>query len=192
MTLALQDIFPEAYDLRPHHMSLADVKGKQGGTRIEQISRKRTRLWDSKKHKRSGMTHAAALPTTIPHLVTGDECIFTVVRNPYDYFVSCFCRRGQNKSFEDFVKNYHEDPYVRDGKLWYHLADVQEVLRHENLQDELNAVMARLELPEVPLERHNETKDKEPWESYYSPEAFKIVNERFGSEIERFYEKRSR
>jgi len=46
MVLAFQDVFPEALDLRPHHMRLDDVKGKPGAVRMQQISRQRTRVWD--------------------------------------------------------------------------------------------------------------------------------------------------
>ena len=186
MMLALQDAFPEALDLRPHHMSLADVKGEPGGARIEQISRQRARVW-KEGGPRSGMTHSSTVPIAVQQTITGKERVFTVIRNPYDFLVSCYVRRGQGRRFEDFVRSYDEDPYVRDGRLYYHFDDCHTVLQHERLQGELDALMKRLNLPTFELGRHNETEGKRPWESYYTPEAFQIVNERFGMEFNEFY-----
>ena len=189
MVLALQDAFPEAYDLRPHHMTLDDVRGKPGAVRIEQISRQRTRVW-KQGGPRSGMTHSAVVPATVRGLVTGDEHVFGVVRNPYDFLVSCYVRRGGKQPFEAFVKSYHESPYIEEGKIYYHEKDCDTLLRHERLQRGLDVLMKRLNLPTFELGRHNETKDKKPWETYYTPEAFKIVNDRFGPEFFGFYDPR--
>lgn len=188
MMLGLQDTFPEALDLRPHHMRLHDVKGKPGAIRIEQINRQRTRLWDQRPHKRKN--HEVA-PDIVHKYVTGDEHIFTVIRDPYDFLVSCFVRRGRGQPFESFVKNYEQSPYIENGKIYYHVPDCHSVLRWENLQEELNCLMAKLGLSEVPLGKHNETKNKKPWQSYYTPKAFEIVNERFGDEFEGFYPRKT-
>lgn len=190
MCLHLQDTFPEAMDLRPHHMTLQDVMGKPGAIPMEQISKQRTRVWDFRKHKRSGMTHMAMYPETVRRLISGKEHIFSVVRNPYDFMATCFVRRGQTKTFEDFVKNFHEDPYIRDGRIYYHSQDCTTLLRYEKLQTELDALMILLGLSTVPLQRHNETQKKQPWETYYTPETFAIMNERFGDEFAEFYERR--
>lgn len=189
MVLALQDAFPEAFDIRPQHMSLADLKGGPGAARIEQISQARTRVW-KQGGPRSGMTHSGAFPLMVRGAVTGAERVFTVVRNPYDFLTSCFVRRGRNLSFEAFVRGYNESPYVEDGRVLYHVPDCHTVLRYEDLQSELDGLMNDLGLPDVPVGRHNVTKDKKPWETYYTPGAFEIVNERFGDEIEQFYELR--
>lgn len=188
MVLALQDVFPEAFDLRPQHMSLADVKGGPGAGRIEQINKQRTRIY--KDTPRGGMTHAATVPLAVQQAITGKERVFTVIRNPYDFLVSCYVRRGGNQSFEGFVKSYNESPYIENGRIFYHVPDCQTLLRWENLQNELNELMRDLDLPEVPVGRHNVTADKKPWESYYTPKAFEIVNERFGDEFVDFYKQR--
>jgi hypothetical protein len=185
MVLALQDVFPEALDLRPHHMSLDDVKGKPGAVRMEQISRRRERVWTPRKQV------GDYDPDVVRKFVKGTEHVFSVVRNPYDFLASCYVRRGRGQSFSAFVKSYRQDPYIRDGKIYYHLADSQNVLRYENLQEELNQMMAHLGLPGVPLQRHNVTADKKPWESYYDPTSYAIVNERFGAEFSRFYDPRT-
>lgn len=178
MMLALQDAFPEAMDLRPHHMTLADIHGKPGAVRIEQIQRQRTRVYD---HRRP---HLGEFPTSI---FKGNEHVFTIIRNPYDFFVSCYVRRSRGHGFEGFVRSYKDDPYVRDGRIYYHLDDCHTILRYEHLQSELNALMHRLGFPAFELGRHNETKGKKPWETYYTPKAYEATNGRFGAEFSKYY-----
>lgn len=192
MVLAFQDVFPEALDLRPHHMRLNDVKGEPGAFRMQQISRQRTRVWDYRPHKRAQMKNPDSHvdPDIVHKYVTGAENVFTVIRNPYDFLASCFVRQGRDKTFEDFVRSYSQSPYMENGKIYYHVPDCHTVLRWEQVQTDLNGLMRKLGLSDVPLERHNETKDKKPWESYYTPEAFRIVNDRFGDEFSKFYERR--
>lgn len=184
MVLAFQDVFPEALDLRPHHMTLDDVRGRPGAIRMEQIGRQRRRLWDLRPNKKR---QEGPTPEAVRKAVTGTERVFTVVRNPYDFMATCYVRRGRGKLFEDFVRNYGASPYVEDGKLYYHVPDCHTVLRWETLQTELDALMTELGLDPVPVGRHNVTKDKKPWESYYTPRAFEIVNQRFGDEFADFY-----
>jgi hypothetical protein len=182
MVLAFQDVFPEAYDVRPHHMHLEELKGPNGKTRINQINRQRARVYDNRPHKNK---------PDFPDLFSGDELVFTVVRNPYDYFTSRYLRMGAKEPFASFVRSYRGKPYVEDGKIFYHVAKCQRVIKYESLQEDLNSLMKELELPEVPLGRHNVTEGKKPWETYYSPEAFEAMNERFGEEITPFYKQRN-
>lgn len=177
--LALQDAFPEAFDLRPHHMSLSDLR--PDGVPMEQISRARTRVWKRDRHLGDWS------PDAVRELLTGDEHVFSVIRNPYDFFASCYVRRGGGVPFEHFVRTFSRDPYVRDGKIYYHLPDCHTMLKHEFLQAKLNGLLRELGLPRVYVERHNETKDKAPWETYFTPEAYRIVNDRFGAEFSMFY-----
>lgn len=188
MVLALQDVFPETFDLRPHHMRLTDVRSHQGGVRITQISRIRQRVWDERPHKR--MQDSDVDPEMVRAAIQGTERIFTIIRNPYDFLVTCYVRRGRDASFEKFVQSYNEPPYIVDGRLYYHEPDCETVLRWEKLQVQLNKLMRELKLPKVELGKHNVTKDKKPWESYYTPKAFEIVNARFRKEFEPFYEPR--
>lgn len=180
MVLAFQDVFPEAYDIRPHHMHLEELKGPNGKTRIQQINKQRARLYDHRPHKRSPLQE-------VPEVFQGTELVFSVIRNPYDYMASRYARMEKTEPFAGFVRSYQGKPYIEQGKIYYHLPDCQRILRYENLQRELNALMAELGLPEVPLERHNETQGKKAWRTYYSPEAFAAVNERFGEEFSQFY-----
>jgi len=191
--LGLQGAFRESLNL-PHHMSLADVLGEPGAVHIEQMRHQATRIWEHSPQKQRGPRPDGRSPREF----TGGEHVFTTIRNPYDFLVSCFAHSGRGRSFDQFVRSYHEDPYVRDGRLWYHETDCHEILRYEILQEELDATMARLSLPAIPLPRrptlhgwglgaHDVTEDMRTWESYYTPTAFQIVNERFGDELSRHY-----
>jgi len=188
MVLALQDAFPEALDVRPHHMSLADVRGDTGTAHMEQISRARGRIWDHRPGKRPG---PEVTPKIVRELVTGDEHVFSVLRNPYDFLATCYVRRGRGTSFVDFVRSYDERPYVEAGRLYYHEPDSDTLLRYELLQAGLDLLMEKLGLPRIELGRHNETPNKDPWDTYYTPETYRVVNSRFGDEFSKFYEPRS-
>lgn len=188
MTLALQDAFPEALDLRPHHMSLADVRGDPGAACIKQISRARVRVWDHRPGKRPD---PELTPKAVRGLVTGDEHVFSVLRNPYDLLATCYVRRGRGTSFVEFVRSYNESPYVEDGRLYYHEPDSDTLLRYELLQSGLDLLLEKLGLSRIELGRHNETSSKRPWETYYTPEAYRVVNSRFGDEFSKFYGPRS-
>lgn len=187
MVLAFQDAFPEALDLRPHHMSISDVRGLPGAARMQQISRQRTRVWDSRPGKRNNQDID---PEIVHKYITGTEHVFTVIRNPYDFLVSCFVRRGQGQSFESFVRSYNASPYVEQGKLYYHTPNCHSTLHWEKMPLCIDRMMRKLDLPELNLQRHNTTKGKDPWPSYFTPKAFEIVNERFGAEFASHYKMR--
>jgi hypothetical protein len=184
MVLAFQDAFPEALDLRPHHMSISDVRGLPGATRMQQISRQRSRVWDHRPGKRDNNDID---PEIVRKHITGTEHVFTVIRNPYDFLVSCFVRRGQGQPFESFVRSYNASPYIEQGKLYYHAPNCHSVLHWEKMPLCIDRLMRKLELPELNLKRHNVTKDKKPWPTYFTPKAFEIVNERFGVEFSPHY-----
>jgi len=186
MTLAFQDAFPQALDLRPHHMPLGTIMEKPGAPGMEQISRSRTRIWDHRPHKLKRLK-VKLHPTIVRQYLTGEEIVFTVIRNPYDFLSTCYVRRGGKQDFTSFLESYNESPYIEDGRIYYHVDDCDEVLTWEKMPLCIDRLMRRLDLPEFNLARHNVTKDKKPWPEYYSPKAFEIVNRRFGDEFSRFY-----
>lgn len=191
MVLALQDAFPEAIDVRPHHMTLTDVRKSTSKELFTQISQQRTRLWSRRKRQPYKPKDLEVLdPDGVREKITGEEHVFTIIRNPYDFLTSCFVRRSKTKNFEDFVQGYDESPYLEQGKIYYHIPDCDSILHWEKMPLCVNRVMRMLDLPEIPLERHNETKGKEPWPSYFTPKAFEIVNERFGKEFSSHYKMR--
>ena len=155
------------------------------------MSQRRQRVW------KGGRPVTGKLPELRPEAaiarVTGDEVRFCVVRNPYDFFVSCYLRQKQNTNspnMEHFAASFKRPPFVKEGRLWYLLDECDEVFLYEELQESFDALSTRLGIAKISLERKNATPDKEPWESYYTPKAFEIVNNRFGKEIEKFYELR--
>ena len=192
MGLGIQDAFPQtAFDMRPHHMTLAQARGKDENTKLLAIMQNRKKVWDYRPGRRNGMTMEAAVPTMVRAMFTGHERVWCVVRNPYDLLTTTFLRKGQGQSLEQFMTKFGEPPWIEKGKLFYHTLEADKVLRYENLQTECDALMDELEVRRVCIPRANETANKEPWEIYWTPEAFAIVNDRFGKEFESYYEPRT-
>lgn len=186
--LALQDTYPEALDVRPHHMSYSELVDPDN---IARISQQRERVWKGGRPVSSRRPEVR--PEDLISRITGTEWRFCVVRNPYDFFVSCYLRQRHNTNspnLEHFVASFRRPPFVVDGKIWYLVDDCDEVFLYENLQDHFDGLADRLGLKRIKIERKNATPNKDPWESYYTPRAFEIVNNRFGKEIEKFYELR--
>jgi hypothetical protein len=126
-------------------------------------------------------------PDVVRQYLTGQEHVFTVIRNPYDFLATCFVRRGRGLSFKAFLLSYNESPYLEDGRMYYHTEDCDSVLRWEDLPRCLDDLMANLGVAKLELGRHNVTKDKKPWIEYYGPEEFEVVNRRFGEECSAYY-----
>lgn len=192
--LALQDAFPQACDLRPHHMLLAEARGETA-PQLLTVMQRREKIWDSRLHKRLAESMppgiAARLPDGLADLHEGGELVWSVVRNPYDLWVTTYLRKDRTGNFESFVERFSHPPWVVDGRMFYHVPGSDMVLRYETLQADLDRLTARLDLNRIELGRHNETVNKQPWETYYTPRAFQIVNERFGDEFAPFYELRT-
>jgi hypothetical protein len=183
MMFALTGHFEDdAVDLRPHHLTLRDLR--RDHPLREKLSHYRG------KRLKDGSIRRRLTPDEIRQKVSGDEHIFSVVRNPYDFLTSCFVRQKKTAEFVDFVRGFDTKPYIREGTIHYHADDSHTVLRFENLQPELDTLFAKIGLPQVTLGTHNVADEKNPWESYYTPAAFRVVNDQFGEEIERFHELR--
>lgn len=183
MTIAVAAAIPEAYDLRPHHMTLDEVReGK-----YTSIKQRRSDVWDNREHRRKRFKRVVN-PEDVTSLITGDEVVFSVVRNPYDYLTTCFVRQAKGQNFEAFVESFNRTPFIQEGLLWYHAKDSHHVLKWENMQEELDTLMDQLGCPRVDMGRqYNTTPDKKPWREYYSPKALVTVHRRFGEEIRHWY-----
>lgn len=118
-----------------------------------------------------------------------DELTWTVVRNPYDLFVSMwFRKRGvTKKDFRTFCLDWRSTPYIEDGMLYFHASDAQRVLRYENLVPELEDLCRFFGIPAIVPTRVNVTGGKEDWRMYVTDDILSILNRRFGDEFERFY-----
>ena len=156
----------------------------------DQLSRRRERVW--MRNRELTPRQEPVTPEQVVTMVENTRARVSVVRNPYDFLASCYVRKGRRgQRFEDFVASFQLDPFVVEGRLYYHLDASDEVLRYENLAREFNGFLGRLGLPPIQIERLNVTKDKRPWESYYTPKAFETVNGRFGDEFGQFYDLRT-
>lgn len=119
----------------------------------------------------------------VSDVILGGEITVSTVRDPYDWFVSCWIRRRKSgQTLEDFLENLSGGPYVREGRILGHRSD--ETLRWESLEKNLNGFLSRFD-HSVSLPKMNLTPGKKPWETYYSKDAWAIANRRFGREIQR-------
>ena len=118
---------------------------------------------------------------------------FTCVRNPWDRMVSYYFTPTQNPetwSREKFrgiiskavsVKDYlrldegEEDPF----------ANVDYIMRFENLADDFRTLCNQLEISPVTLPQYNRS-TREYYSQYYDDELREFVRTRFAAEIERF------
>jgi Sulfotransferase family len=141
-----------------------------------------------KKHSTLGEYHDAL----------GDEQFgklykFTCVRNPWDRMVSYHFTPTQNPetwdrqkfraiiskavSVPDYLRlgNGEEDPF----------ANVDYIMRFENLADDFRAVCTAISISPPTLPQYNRS-SREHYSKYYDDELREFVRARFASEIERF------
>jgi hypothetical protein len=142
--------------------------------------------------------------------LTGREVIFTAVRNPYDAIASWFVlnrdhfqmrhleevlqRAPRIKDFLDIwlqmdaMPKMGAVPWLRDGRMFYHVGAARLFIHQERLQLDLDAVIRKV--PDSPgrvqLHRENPTEGKDHWTAYYTDADYAYVNEKFGREIVKF------
>lgn len=123
----------------------------------------------------------------LPDVTT--ELPWTVLRNPYDLFVSMWFRRRSitRKDFRVFCLDWKDPPYVEDGMLYYHAPDAKRILRYESLEDDLSELCADVGIDPIELPTTNVTGAKDDWHSYYTQEHLDIVNRRWGAEFAPYY-----
>jgi hypothetical protein len=118
---------------------------------------------------------------------------FTCARNPWDRMVSYYFTPTQQaevwdrKKFRKIISSAapvadylrlnkgKEDPF----------ANVDFIMRFENLADDFRTVCAALDISPTSLPRYNRSK-REHYSKYYDEELRELVRERFAAEIERF------
>jgi hypothetical protein len=118
---------------------------------------------------------------------------FTSVRNPWDRMVSYYftpTQKSEGWSRENFlgiisraisVADYlrldegEEDPF----------ANVDQIIRFENLADDFRTVCGRLDISPPALPQYNRS-TRERYSKYYDAELRELVRARFAAEIERF------
>ena len=118
---------------------------------------------------------------------------FTCVRNPWDRMVSYYFTPTQNpetwnrKKFREIIskavsvadylrlEDSEEDPF----------ANVDHIIRFENLADDFAAVCAAIEISPPTLPQYNRS-HRDHYTKYYDDELRELVRTRFAAEIERF------
>jgi len=118
---------------------------------------------------------------------------FTCVRNPWDRMVSYYFTPTQNPetwnrekfrgiiskavSVADYLRldEGEEDPF----------ANVDSIMRFENLADDFRTVCGRLDISPPTLPQYNRS-NRQHYSKYYDDELREFVRSRFAAEIERF------
>jgi len=118
---------------------------------------------------------------------------FTCVRNPWDRMVSYYFTPTQNpetwnrKKFREIIsKAVSLADYLRlDNGEGDPFANVDCIIRFENLADEFRAVCDTIGIPPPALPRYNRS-SRDHYSKYYDDELRELVRARFAAEIERF------
>ena len=132
------------------------------------------------------------------HAALGDEQFrnlykFTCVRNPWDRMVSYYFTPTQSpetwnrKKFREIIsKAVSVAGYLRLGSGEEDpFANVDYVMRFENLAGDFCAVCAALDISPTTLPQYNRS-NREHYSKYYDDELRELVRDRFAVEIERF------
>jgi hypothetical protein len=118
---------------------------------------------------------------------------FTCVRNPWDRMVSYYFTPTQNretwnrKKFREIIsKAVSVADYLRlDNGEKDPFANVDYIMRFENLAADFRAVCGRLDISPPALPQYNRS-NREHYSKYYDDELREFVRTRFAAEIERF------
>src|SRR6266436_1339559 len=118
---------------------------------------------------------------------------FTCVRNPWDRMVSYYFTPTQNletwsrKKFRGIISKAVSVPnYLRlDDDEQDPFANIDYIMRFENLTDDFRMVCDRLHISPPPLPKLNRS-TRAHYSKYYDGELRELVRARFAAEIERF------
>jgi hypothetical protein len=118
---------------------------------------------------------------------------FTCVRNPWDRMVSYYFTPTQSpeswdrEKFHGIISNaVSVADYLRLNQNEKNpFANVDYIMRFENLADDFRAVCNQLDISPVTLPQYNRS-TREHYSKYYDDELRKFVRNRFTEEIERF------
>lgn len=118
---------------------------------------------------------------------------FTCIRNPWDRMVSYYFTPTQNpeiwnrKKFRETIcKAVSVADYLRlDSHEADPFANVNCIMRFENLADDFRAVCAGIGISPPALPQYNRS-TREHYSKYYDDELRELVRTRFAAEIERF------
>jgi hypothetical protein len=123
----------------------------------------------------------------------GELYRFACVRNPWDRMVSYYFTPTRNlgtwnrKEFRGMISKAVSVPdYLRldDGEQ-DPFANLDYIMRFENLADDFRAVCTAISISPPTLPQHNRS-SREHYSKYYDDELREFVRKRFAAEIERF------
>ena len=134
---------------------------------------------------------------------------FSIVRNPYDRFVSLYFdtkdrvekKSWGNKSFEEFAQNNY-DFYKKNGQKFIHISRsnvfdlvsidnniaVDKILKFENLKKDYYEMLKELKIDndKFNLPHVNKSREKKHYSTYYDAETKKMIEEIYGKDIKYF------
>lgn len=117
---------------------------------------------------------------------------FTCVRNPWDRLISYYfspsrqVAQWDRRAFEKLVlKTLSVADYLRLGSERDPFANVQRIMRFENLAEDFRSVCVELDLPPATLPEYNRS-SREHYSKYYDAGLEALIRKRFAAEIERF------
>jgi Sulfotransferase family len=164
---------------------LVALRGEQDG--VERFGLRNPK-YKVKKHSTLAEYRAALGETEFGKLYK-----FTCVRNPWDRMVSYYFTPTQNVTAWDrkkfrkaILKVLPVADYLRlDRGKEDPFANVNYIIRFENLVEDFRNVCAALDISRTTLPRYNSSQ-REHYSKYYDDELCELVRARFAAEIERF------
>jgi Sulfotransferase family len=164
---------------------LVALRGEQDG--VERFGLRNPK-YKVKKHSTLAEYRAALGETEFGKLYK-----FTCVRNPWDRMVSYYFTPTQNVTAWDrkkfrkaILKVLPVADYLRlDRGKEDPFANVNYIIRFENLVEDFRNVCAALDISRTTLPRYNRSQ-REHYSKYYDDELCELVRARFAAEIERF------
>lgn len=150
---------------------------------------------------------AIAAQEVLPRDIYRELFKFTVVRNPWDWQVSCYHHLLREKpellvgheSFAEYLRWKFEPgrPYTTNLDTTLrpqleHLVDLQgqmiidHIARFESLQQDFDEVCERLRLPRVELPHHRKSERTRDYRQYYDDETAEAVATMYQKDVEAF------
>lgn len=124
--------------------------------------------------------------------------IFTSVRNPYSRAVSMYKHESWRsvETFDDFCNAIKKEEYPSECAKWHsstlteHITykgdlKVDAFVKLESLEEDLNSICVKLDIPNQKIRHFNKSKHKH-YVEYYNKETKKIVDQIYADDIERF------
>lgn len=122
-----------------------------------------------------------------PFDATDGELTITTLRNPYDMLASWFCVNGCVSgcaTMGEMLASFSHSYFTRCGHLFYMAGWCEWFLRYETLDKDFRLLLKRLQLPQVALERVNETPGKlADFMNYFTESDVLLVEEKFADDL---------